>query len=153
MSSLTTIRSTSLTTSLFKELDSIRAWIIFTGLIFAKSSSSDLNLNSPVSGLLSLGRMSNLGSPIAASRTASDSLQAFRVLSGRGSFSFSIALPPKQSSWKLKLSRCFSSIFSNTFKVTFVISGPIPSPESRTILCEMTIYQLLYHDCILGLEY
>ena len=48
------------------KLESSKGSIIFTGLIFANRSSSDLNLKSPVSGLLSLGILSYFGSPMAA---------------------------------------------------------------------------------------
>ena len=50
--------------------------IIFTGLIFAKRSIDDLRERSPDSGLLSLGNLSYLGSPIAANKTASEFLHS-----------------------------------------------------------------------------
>ena len=72
--------------------------------------------------------------PMAASRTASDSLQICRVSSGSGDPVASTAAPPMCASvnWNSTPSRLPAAC--NALSATFEISGPMPSPGSTAIL-------------------
>ena len=60
--------------SFFKELESRRDFLIFTGLILANKFNADLNLSKPLSGRNSLGKVSYFISPTQAKSTASHAL-------------------------------------------------------------------------------
>ena len=135
MSSLTTIRSTPSTTSGRRLLAPMRAGTILTGRRLAKSSIPERRASNPLSGRCSRGKASNRGLPIAASKTASAALQASRVLAGKGSPVASMAEPPIGASLNSSVNPCRADTASRSCLATAVISGPMPSPGSKTTRC------------------
>ncbi len=135
MSSLTTIKSTPSTTSGLRLLAPISAGTILTGRRLAKSSMPERRASNPLSGRCARGNESNRGLPIAASSTASAPLQASRVLAGNGSPVASIAEPPIGASLNSREKPWRVDTASRSCLATAVISGPMPSPGSKTTRC------------------
>ena len=73
--------------------------------------------------------------PIAASSTASLSLQARSVSGGYGSSCASIAAPPTKCSESSKSTPSREPAFCNSAVATFIISGPMPSPGNVQMRC------------------
>ena len=106
----------------------------FAGLKLANKPSCWRIANSPVSGLNSRGLPSHLGPPIAAIKIESAALQLFKVLSGQGVPSASMAQPPNNCSSKSKVTPLVLPAATKALTVAVVISGPMPSPGSSVIL-------------------
>ena len=131
--------STPSSTSGFNTLDSIRLGYTFTGRMLANTPISARSCKRPSSGLMFAVGSSHFGPPTAPNRTASDDPANSRTSSKRGVPCLSIDIPPTSPYVKLNVCpKAFETALS-TLTLSFVTSGPIPSPPSTAMLNSTTI--------------
>ena len=138
------IKSAPRTSSSFKGDLCTRQSKVVTGRILANRPNFLRIASKPCSGrTFAVGSLSNFGSPTLANSTASASMQVWKVSSGNGSPTSSMACAPHRASLYETSCPNFSATADITATPCSIISGPMPSPANTAIFSFICSYLLL----------